>query len=59
MDGVPAARFDIARGLTKVRQVGAIRGDRVYLVRFTAARAAFDRRLATLDALLRSWRWST
>jgi hypothetical protein len=59
LGGVPAASFDITSGQAKVRQLGAIRGDRVYLVRFTAAREAFDRRVATLDALLRSWRWAT
>jgi hypothetical protein len=29
-----------------------------YLVRFSAARATFARRVAALDALLRSWRWA-
>jgi hypothetical protein len=59
LDGAPAARFDLESGQTTVRQLGAIHGDHVYLVRLSAASAAFARRLATLDALLRSWRWTT
>jgi hypothetical protein len=59
LDGVPAARFDVKSGQTTVRQLGAIHGDHVYLVRFSAASAAFARRVRSLDALLRSWRWST
>jgi hypothetical protein len=59
LDGAPAARFDFSHGGAQARQLGAIRGDHLYLVTFTAARAAFARRVATLDALLRSWRWTT
>jgi len=59
LDGAPAARFDFTHGGAQARQLGTIRGDHVYLVTFTAARPAFARRLATLQALLRSWRWTT
>jgi hypothetical protein len=58
LDGVPAQRFDLQNGDTKARQVGAVRGDFAYLVRFSAASTTFDRRVGALDALLRSWRWS-
>jgi hypothetical protein len=58
LDGAPAMRFDLTSGDTTARQVGAIHGDQAYLVRFSAARATFARRVAALDALLRSWRWA-
>jgi hypothetical protein len=59
LGGAAAARFDYTSGARQVRQLAALRGDHVYFVTFAAARGAFDRRVATLDALLRSWRWST
>jgi hypothetical protein len=58
LDGAPAARFDLTRTGARVRQLGAIHGDRVYLITFTAKPGAFERRLSSLDGVLRSWRWS-
>ena len=58
LDGAPAARFDLTRTGARARQLGAIHGDHVYLITFTAKPGAFERRLASLDGLLRSWRWS-
>jgi hypothetical protein len=59
LDGAPAARFDLTRADARVRQLGALRGDRVYLITFTAKTGAFERRLESLDGVLRSWRWTT
>jgi hypothetical protein len=59
LDGVPAMRFDLQNGDTTARQLGAVRGDHAYLVRFSSASSTFPRRVAALDALLRSWRWTT
>ena len=58
LDGAPAARFDFTRAGGQARQLGAIHGDHVYLITFTAKPEAFERRLASLDGLLRSWRWN-
>jgi hypothetical protein len=57
LDGAPAARYDFTRAGAQARQLGAIHGDHVYLITFSAKPDAFQRRLSSLDGLLRSWRW--
>jgi hypothetical protein len=57
LDGAPAARYDFTRAGAQARQLGAIHGDHVYLITFSAKPGAFQRRLSSLDGLLRSWRW--
>jgi hypothetical protein len=57
LDGAPAARYDFTRAGAQARQVGAIHGDHVYLITFSAKPGAFQQRLGSLDGLLRSWRW--
>lgn len=56
--GEPALGFDFERRDARVRQVGAVHGDHVYVVTFTASHEAFARRLPVLERLLRSWRWA-
>jgi hypothetical protein len=58
LDGAPAARFDFTRAGAQARQLGAIHGDYVYLITFSAKPGAFQRRLSSLDGVLRSWRWN-
>jgi hypothetical protein len=57
LDGAPAARYDFTRAGAQARQLGAIHGDHVYLITFSAKPGAFERRLSSLDGVLRSWRW--
>jgi hypothetical protein len=57
LGGAPAARYDFARAGAQARQLGAIHGDHVYLITFSAKPGAFQRRLGSLDGVLRSWRW--
>jgi hypothetical protein len=57
LDGAAAARYDFTRAGAQARQLGAIHGDHVYLITFSAKPGAFERRLGSLDGLLRSWRW--
>jgi hypothetical protein len=57
LDGAPAARYDFTRAGAEARQLGAIHGGHVYLITFSAKPGAFQRRLGSLDGLLRSWRW--
>jgi hypothetical protein len=57
LDGAPAARYDFTRAGAQARQLGAIHGDHVYLITFSAKPGAFQRRLSSLDGVLRSWRW--
>jgi hypothetical protein len=57
LDGAPAARYDFTREGAQARQLGAIHGDHVYLITFSAKTGAFQRRLSSLDGVLRSWRW--
>jgi hypothetical protein len=58
LGGGPAASFDYSRPGVQARQLGAVHGDHVYLITFSAKPAVFEQRRQTLDALLRSWRWT-
>jgi hypothetical protein len=58
LGGGPAARFDYSRPGLQATQLGAVHGDHVYLVTFSAQPEVFEQRRQTLDALLRSWRWN-
>jgi hypothetical protein len=57
LDGARALQLDYEVDGGGVRQVVAMRGANVYLVSFTAGEQAYQRRLETFEAMLRSWRW--
>jgi hypothetical protein len=58
LGGKPAMQLDYEADGGRVRQIGALRGRFFYLVSFTAAPEAFERRVGALDTLVRSWRWT-
>jgi hypothetical protein len=58
LDGERAMQFDYEAEDGRVRQVATVHDDHFYLVSFTAAKEAFERRVAALQAFMRSWRWT-
>jgi len=57
LGGEPAMQLDYEAQGGRVRQVGALHGRFFYLLSFTAAPQAFERDVAALAELIRSWRW--
>jgi YD repeat-containing protein len=57
LDGARALQFDYDAEGGRVRQVATLHDQHFYLLSFTAAKEAFQRRLATMRAFMRSWRW--
>ena len=58
LDGARALQFDYDAEGGRVRQVATLHDEHFYLLSFTAAKDAFQRRLAVMSAFMRSWRWT-